>query len=294
MTAEERKKYDDSEKVIHEIAWIAWKGAANAYRMYPDNSHTFSGYWDGAKDQFQKYIDAHNLQQEKIAALESRNEELVKALDEIHKPITYMQKRLKEGQSLNGAFAIELARSPEYLNTQQWAFERIDFYFEIFEAMNQDKPETPDFSNLDVEMFGDMADNASCQDGAYYVYEKYVKPLQQENASLKAENERLRTTLVANAELIKELATKVADQLDEICSLREQLDKAKSEYNFLEKVHQVYKQEEERFRDETFKAAGDLNSELEKQVAELREQNEKLEEENKNFKERLSKPDGRF
>jgi hypothetical protein len=80
MTPEERKKYDDSEKVIHEIAWIAWKGAANAYRMYPDNSHTFSGYWDGAKDQFQKYIDAHNLQQEKIAALESRNEELVKAL----------------------------------------------------------------------------------------------------------------------------------------------------------------------------------------------------------------------
>lgn len=71
--------------------------------------------------------------------------------------------------------------------------------------MNQEKPETPDFSNLDVEMYGDMADNASCQDGAYYVYEKYVKPLRDEN-------ERLRTTLVAGAELIKENWSKLCDE----------------------------------------------------------------------------------
>jgi hypothetical protein len=46
------------------------------------------------------------------ATLESRNEELVKALDEITKPIKYMQERLKEGQSLNGGTAVQLASSP--------------------------------------------------------------------------------------------------------------------------------------------------------------------------------------
>lgn len=40
---------------IREIAWIAWKGAANAFRMYPDNKHTFTDYWDGAKNQFDQF-----------------------------------------------------------------------------------------------------------------------------------------------------------------------------------------------------------------------------------------------
>lgn len=44
-----------TEDQLKEIAYIAWKGAQNAYQLYPDNKHTFSGYWDGAKDQFDKY-----------------------------------------------------------------------------------------------------------------------------------------------------------------------------------------------------------------------------------------------
>jgi len=43
------------EETIRQVAWIAWKGAANAYIMYPDNNHTFSNYWDGAKTQFDEF-----------------------------------------------------------------------------------------------------------------------------------------------------------------------------------------------------------------------------------------------
>jgi len=31
------------------IAHAAWTAAANAFRMYPDNKHTFSNYWETAK-----------------------------------------------------------------------------------------------------------------------------------------------------------------------------------------------------------------------------------------------------
>lgn len=31
------------------IAYAAWTAAANAFRMYPDNKHTFSNYWETAK-----------------------------------------------------------------------------------------------------------------------------------------------------------------------------------------------------------------------------------------------------
>lgn len=44
-----------AEETVREIASIAWKGAANAYRMYPDNKHTFSDYWEAAKNQFSGY-----------------------------------------------------------------------------------------------------------------------------------------------------------------------------------------------------------------------------------------------
>jgi hypothetical protein len=40
---------------VKEIASIAWKGAANAHRMYPENKHTFSEYWNGAESQFNKF-----------------------------------------------------------------------------------------------------------------------------------------------------------------------------------------------------------------------------------------------
>ncbi len=31
------------------IAYTAWNAAANAHRIYPDNKHTFSDYWETAK-----------------------------------------------------------------------------------------------------------------------------------------------------------------------------------------------------------------------------------------------------
>lgn len=31
---------------MKEIAWEAWKSAANAYKMYPNNKHSFSDVWD--------------------------------------------------------------------------------------------------------------------------------------------------------------------------------------------------------------------------------------------------------
>lgn len=43
------------EERIKEIAGLAWKGAANAFRMYPDSKHTFSSYWESAKDQFKEF-----------------------------------------------------------------------------------------------------------------------------------------------------------------------------------------------------------------------------------------------
>ncbi len=46
---------------IREIAYMAWKGAANAHRMYPDNKHTFADYWDAAKNQFNVFLEADEL-----------------------------------------------------------------------------------------------------------------------------------------------------------------------------------------------------------------------------------------
>ncbi len=46
------------EKTVRQIAAIVWKGAANAYRLYPDNKHTFVGYWDAAKSQFDEFIQS--------------------------------------------------------------------------------------------------------------------------------------------------------------------------------------------------------------------------------------------
>lgn len=50
----------DNEK-IREIASIAWRGAANAHRMYPDNKHTFTEYWYAAKSQFESFSDKEVL-----------------------------------------------------------------------------------------------------------------------------------------------------------------------------------------------------------------------------------------
>jgi hypothetical protein len=42
-------------ETIRQIAMMAWQGAANAFRMYPENKHTFSSYWDAAKSQFDQF-----------------------------------------------------------------------------------------------------------------------------------------------------------------------------------------------------------------------------------------------
>ena len=42
---------------VKEIASIAWKGAANAHRMYPDNKHTFNEYWIESESQFNKFYN---------------------------------------------------------------------------------------------------------------------------------------------------------------------------------------------------------------------------------------------
>jgi hypothetical protein len=36
----------DKEKLIHELIWIGFRAAQNAYRLYPENKHTFSDHSD--------------------------------------------------------------------------------------------------------------------------------------------------------------------------------------------------------------------------------------------------------
>jgi hypothetical protein len=52
-----------TEQQAKEIAWAAWQSAANAYRMYPNNNHTFTDYWDNlGKDNFSKMPPPESLQ----------------------------------------------------------------------------------------------------------------------------------------------------------------------------------------------------------------------------------------
>jgi hypothetical protein len=39
----------DEKENEKDTAYRAWIAAANAFRMYPDNKHTFSDYWETAK-----------------------------------------------------------------------------------------------------------------------------------------------------------------------------------------------------------------------------------------------------
>lgn len=40
---------NNSEADRRQIAYAAWRAAADAFRMYPDNKHTFSDYWETVK-----------------------------------------------------------------------------------------------------------------------------------------------------------------------------------------------------------------------------------------------------
>lgn len=42
-------KEDFLKDIEKEIAYKAWRAAADAFRMYPDNKHTFSDYWETVK-----------------------------------------------------------------------------------------------------------------------------------------------------------------------------------------------------------------------------------------------------
>lgn len=44
-----------TKETIKEIASMAWSDAANAYRMYPNNKHTFGDYWHNAKGFYDKF-----------------------------------------------------------------------------------------------------------------------------------------------------------------------------------------------------------------------------------------------
>lgn len=40
---------NNAEADKRQIAYAAWRAAADAFRMYPDNKHTFSDYWETVK-----------------------------------------------------------------------------------------------------------------------------------------------------------------------------------------------------------------------------------------------------
>lgn len=40
---------NNAESDRRQIAYAAWRAAADAFRMYPDNKHTFSDYWETVK-----------------------------------------------------------------------------------------------------------------------------------------------------------------------------------------------------------------------------------------------------
>lgn len=40
---------NNAEADRRQIAYAAWRAAADAFRMYPDNKHTFSDYWENIK-----------------------------------------------------------------------------------------------------------------------------------------------------------------------------------------------------------------------------------------------------
>lgn len=59
------------EERIKEIAGLAWRGAANAFRMYPNNKHTFSNYWESAKNQFKEFEQSQPTKEQIVEALRS-------------------------------------------------------------------------------------------------------------------------------------------------------------------------------------------------------------------------------
>jgi hypothetical protein len=43
------------EELVKQIAWMAWTAAANAYRLYPEHTYSFTKYWEAAKSQYSEF-----------------------------------------------------------------------------------------------------------------------------------------------------------------------------------------------------------------------------------------------
>jgi len=70
-------KEQSIEDLLREAAWAAWLSAANAYRMYPDNKHTFTDYWNNlGKSETEKLLAGYS------SKVQEGNAELLEALNE--------------------------------------------------------------------------------------------------------------------------------------------------------------------------------------------------------------------
>lgn len=43
-------KKKDTHYIVKTLVYPVWMSAANAYRLYPDDKHTFAEYWNNNKD----------------------------------------------------------------------------------------------------------------------------------------------------------------------------------------------------------------------------------------------------
>lgn len=82
---------EQKEELVRQIAWVAWKGAANAFRMYPDNKHTFTEYWHGSKPAFNDYVN-QIAQPESPADSIGKTMRWVKASERMPTPAVHLKK----------------------------------------------------------------------------------------------------------------------------------------------------------------------------------------------------------
>jgi hypothetical protein len=57
ILSESEVVYRKDEEFVRQVAFMAWRGAANAFRLYPNNKHTFAEYWGSSKPLFAEFIE---------------------------------------------------------------------------------------------------------------------------------------------------------------------------------------------------------------------------------------------
>lgn len=83
-------------ETIRTVAYIAWKAAANAFRLYPDGKHTFSEYWATAKIQFTEELELlQSEHDERMNSYEMANKIINDDLKETIRQLTQEVERLK-------------------------------------------------------------------------------------------------------------------------------------------------------------------------------------------------------